>query len=319
MKPMQFVVALCALLLSGAQAKEAAYPAQPIRLIVPFAPGSTSDTSGRLVAQQLASRLGQAVTVDNMPGADGRIGIMAAKSAPADGYTLVLGSWTNLSVNPILVKDLPYDPLKDFKPISGVTRSMLGIAVPANSPFKTLADLVAAAKAEPGKLNFGNFAWGYRLASEWFASLAGIRFTPISYKSTSQMNTDLMGGQIDVAIDGVASLAPSVKAAKLRILAVTGEKRHPEFPEVPTIKESGYPTFAIYGWSALMVRSETSDAITQRLVDTMKAVLDAPAVQEFAAKGGSELLKLDPDRMRAFQTKEIQTLRAVAAEAGLAQ
>ncbi|MDX3906145.1 MAG: tripartite tricarboxylate transporter substrate binding protein [Pigmentiphaga sp.] len=319
MKPMHLAAAFCALVLSSAQAKEAAYPSQPIRLIVPFAPGSTSDTSGRVVAQQLASRLGQAVTVDNMPGADGRIGIMAAKNAPADGYTLVLGSWTNLSVNPIVIKDLPYDPLKDFKPISGVTRSMLGIAVPANSPYKTLADLVAAAKADPGRLNFGNFAWGYRLASEWFSNLAGIRFTPISYKSTSQMNTDLIGGQIDAAMDGVASLAPSVKAAKLRLLAVTGEKRHPEFPGVPTIRESGYPSYSIYGWSALMVRSETSDAITRRLVDTMKAVLDAPAVQEFAEKGGSELLKHDPEQMRAFHAKEMQTLRTVANQAGLVQ
>ncbi|RZS84977.1 Bug family tripartite tricarboxylate transporter substrate binding protein [Pigmentiphaga kullae] len=320
MKIMHLAGALCALALSApaAQARDAAYPSQPIRLIVPFAPGSTSDTSGRVIAQQLASRLGQAVTVDNMPGADGRIGIMAAKNAPADGYTLVLGSWTNLSVNPILVKDLPYDPLKDFKPISGVTRSMLGIAVPANSPYKTLADLVAAAKAQPEKLNFGNFAWGYRLATEWFASIAGVRFTPISYKSTSQMNTDLIGGQIDVAMDGVASLAPSAKAAKLRILAVTGEKRHVEFPDVPTIRESGYPDYSIYGWSALMARTEVSDAITRRLADTMKEVLDSKPIQEFAEKGGSELLKRDPEQMRAFNVKEIATLRTVADKAGLA-
>ncbi|VCU68388.1 Tripartite tricarboxylate transporter family receptor [Pigmentiphaga humi] len=307
---------LCALALSSARAAEP-YPAQPIRLIVPFAAGSTSDASGRIVAQQLAAKLGQPVTVDNMPGADGRIGMMAAKHAPADGYTLVLGSWTNLTVNPILVKDLPYDPLKDFKPIAGVTRSMLGIAVPANSRFKTLADLVAAAKADPGKLNFGNFAWGYRLASEWFANMAGARFTPISYKSTSQMNADLIGAQIDVAMDGVASLSPSLKGGKLRLLAVTGEKRHPEFPDVPTIKESGYPEYAIYGWSALMARSEVDPAITRKLVDTMKAVLDSSVVQTFAERGGSELLKRDPAQMRTFQEQEIETLRRVAAQAGL--
>jgi tripartite-type tricarboxylate transporter receptor subunit TctC len=131
------------------------------------------------------------------------------------------------------------------------------------------------------------------------------------------MNTDLIGGQIDVAMDGVASLAPSAKAAKLRILAVTGEKRHVEFPDVPTIRESGYPGYVIYGWSALMARAEVSDAITRRLADTMKEVLESRSVQEFAEKGGSELLKRDPEQMRAFNVKEIETLRTVADKAGL--
>ncbi len=315
MKKLLFIGLMSIVPLAFGQAKN--YPDRPIRLIVPFAAGSTSDTSGRLIAQQLSTRLGQPVTVDNQPGADGRIGMMSAKNAQADGYTLVLGSWTNLSVNPIVIKSLPYDPLKDFKPISGMTRSMLGIAVPANSKIKTLADLINTAKANPKGLNFGNFAAGYQLATAWFANLAGISFTYVPYKSTSQMNTDLIGGQIDVDIDGVASLTQAAKAGQLHLLAVTGERRHHEFPKVPTIKESGFPEYSIYGWSALMVRAETPDDITNKLAETMQQVLASPVTKDFAAKLGSELMGGNPVEMRKFQAAEIETLRKVASEAGI--
>ena len=256
------------------------------------------------------------MSIDNQPGADGRIGMMAAKNAPADGYTLVLGSWTNLAVNAVLIKGLPYDPLKDFKPVAGIGRSMLGIAVPGASPLKTLTDLVDAARKNPRGLNFGNFATGYRLAIEWFSSLAGVQFTHVPYKTTSQMNTDLAGGQIQVAMDGVTSMAALVKAGQLRLLAVTGEQRHAEFAEVPTIRES-YPEYAIYGWSALMVRAEVADDITQRLADVVNKVLAAPEGRDFARKVGSELLLRGPADMRRYQVSQIETLRRVAEAAGM--
>ena len=292
------------------------YPSRPIRLVSPFAAGSTSDTSARFIGFHLASGLGQPVSIDNQPGADGRIGMMAAKNAPADGYTLVLGSWTNLAVNAVLIKGLPYDPLKDFKPVAGIGRSMLGIAVPGASPLKTLTDLVDAARKNPRGLNFGNFATGYRLAIEWFSSLAGVQFTHVPYKTTSQMNTDLAGGQIQVAMDGVTSMAALVKAGQLRLLAVTGEQRHAEFAEVPTIRES-YPEYAIYGWSALMVRAEVADDITQRLADVVNKVLAAPEGRDFARKVGSELLLRGPADMRRYQVSQIETLRRVAEAAGM--
>lgn len=292
------------------------YPTRPIRLVSPFAAGSTSDTSARFIAQHLATALGQPVTVDNQPGADGRIGMMAAKSQPADGYTLVAGSWTNLAVNPVLIKDLPYDALNDFKPVAGIGRSMLGIAVPGSSDIKTLADLVTAAKKKPRGLNFGNFATGYRLATEWFSSLAGVQFTHVPYKTTSQMNTDLAGQQIDVAMDGVTSMAALVKSGKLRMLAVTGDQRHPEFPDVPTIKET-YPGYSIYGWSAMMVRTDTPDAITARLSTEIQKILASPDGKAFARKVGSELLQRGPEEMRKFQAGQIETLRKVAEAAGM--
>lgn len=292
------------------------YPTRPIRIVSPFAAGSTSDTSARFIAQHLSTALGQPVTVENQPGADGRIGMMTVKNAPADGYTIVAGSWTNLAVNPILVKGLPYDPLKDFKPVAGIGRSMLGIAVPANSPYKSLADLVNAAKQKPKAINFGNFAAGYRLATEWLSNIAGVEFTHVPYRSTSQMNTDLAAGQIHVGMDGVTSMANMAKSGQLRILAVTGEQRHSEFPNVPTIKES-YPEFAIYGWSALMVRSEVPDEITQKLADAVQKVLASSEGRAFAQKVGSELMQRSTGEMRKYQLEQIATLKRVADAAGL--
>ncbi len=293
------------------------YPNRPVKLIVPFAPGSSTDISGRFIAHQLSPLLGQPIVVDNRPGADGAIGIMAAKSAPADGYTLVVAGWTNLSVNPIVVKDLPYDPTKDLKPISGLTRSMLGIAVAGNSSLKSLADLVAAAKKSGKRLDFGTFSAGYRLAMEWFASEAGIRFANVPYKATSQMNSDLMGNQIDAAIDGMSSLGALAKSGKLRVLAVTGEHRHPEFPDIPTLKESGYPDYAIYGWSALYARAETPEDITNRIAEAMQKVLSSNATRDFAKTLGSELMSGPPGSMRSFQLEQLKNFRRVAEVAGM--
>lgn len=292
------------------------YPNRPIRLVSPFAAGSTSDTSARFIAQHLAAALGQPVTVDNQPGADGRIGMSAALAQPADGYTLLSGTWTNLAVNPVLIKDLPYDALKDFKPVVGIGRSMLGIAVPGSSDIKTLDDLAAAARKKPKGLNFGNFATGYRLATEWFSSLAGVQFTHVPYKTTSRMNTDLAGRQIDVAMDGVTSMAPLIKSGQLRMLAVTGDKRHSEFPDVPTLKET-YPEYSIYGWSAMMVRTGTPDAITARLATEIQKILASAEGKAFERKMGSEFFQSGPEEMRKFQVDQIETLRKVAEAAGM--
>jgi tripartite-type tricarboxylate transporter receptor subunit TctC len=297
-------------------AQAADYPNRPVRIISPFAAGSTSDTSARFVAQQLTLALGQPVTVENQPGADGRIGMMAVKNAPADGYTIVAGSWTNLAVNTIVTKGLPYDPLKEFKPVAGIGRSMLGIAVSSQSDIKTLQDLIATAKRKPKGVNFGNFAAGYRLATEWFSGLAGVQFTHVPYRSTSQMNTDLAAKQIDVGMDGVTSMTALVKQGQLRLLAVTGDQRHSEFPEVPTIKET-FPEFSIYGWSALMVRSEVPDDITNKLADAMTRILSSSEGRDFAKKVGSELLLRSTGEMRKYQVAQIETLKRVADAAGI--
>ena len=320
MNKRHFLKVAAAVPLAGAArlawAQAADYPSRPVRIISPFAAGSTSDTSARFIAQQLTQALGQSVTVENQPGADGRIGMMAVKNAPADGYTIVAGSWTNLAVNTIVTKDLPYDPLKDFKPVAGIGRSMLGVAVSAQSDIKTFQDLIAAARRKPKGINFGNFAAGYRLATEWLSGLAGVQFTHVPYRSTSQMNTDLAARQIDVGMDGVTSMAALVKQGQLRLLAVTGDQRHSEFPDVPTVKET-YPEFSIYGWSALMVRSEVPDAITNKLADAMTKILSSNEGRDFAKKVGSELLLRSTAEMRKYQVAQIETLKRVADAAGI--
>jgi tripartite-type tricarboxylate transporter receptor subunit TctC len=309
--------AIAAALLVSGNAGAQAYPFKPVRLIVPFAPGSATDISGRFIASQLSPILGQPVIIDNRPGADGSIGIMAAKNAPADGYTIVAAGWTNLTVNPVVMKELPYDPVKDLKPISGLTRSMLGLVVAGNSKYKTVADLVAEAKGSAKRLDFGTFSAGYRLAMEWFATASGVRFNNVPYKSAGQMNTDLMGNQIDAAVDAFASLAPLLRSGKLRVLAVTGERRHSEFREAPTVKESGYGDVFVYGWSAVYTRMETPEEATQKLADAMLQVMGSPAMQEFARGLGSELITGGPTAMRKFQLDQHQNFRRVAELAGI--
>jgi tripartite-type tricarboxylate transporter receptor subunit TctC len=304
-------------LLTGFPAQSQSYPSKPVRLIVPFSAGSTTDISARIIITQLAPLLGGPVFIENRAGADGSIGIMAAKNAPADGYTLVSAGWTNLTVNPVVMKDLPYDPARDFKPVSGFTRGMIGLAVAGNSKFKNVADLIAAAKGSSKQLDFGTFSAGYRLAMEWLATAAGVHFAHVPYKTPGQMNGDLMGNQIDAVLDALPSLTPMLKAGKLRLIAVLGDKRHAEFADVPMMKESGFPDISIYGWSAVYVRTETPNDITERLVDAMQKVLAAQSTQDFARGIGSELIVGGPAVMRQFQMDQYQNFQRVAGLAGI--
>lgn len=298
-----------------AQSKD--FPNRPIKLIVPFAPGSATDISGRFFGGQLAAVIGQPVVIENRPGADGSIGIMAAKNSPADGYTHVVAGWTNLTVNPVVMKDMPYDPIKDLKPISGLTRSMLGLTVSAASSVRTLDDLVAAAKKAPQRLDFGTFSAGYLLAMEWFANTTGVRFNSVPYKSGATIITDLMGNQIAATVDAMSALGPHVRSGKLRVLAVTGDARHPEYTDIPTVKESGYPDYSIYGWSAIYTRAETPEDITNKLAEAMQKVMASPAAQEYRKKVGSEFLAGPPAAMRKFQLDQYQNFRRVADAAGI--
>ncbi len=293
------------------------YPSKPIRLMVPFGSGSGSDISARFFGDQLASVIGQPLVVENRPGANGVIGMMAAKNASADGYTLLLGSWTTISVNPVVVKDLPYDPVQDFKPISGLTRSMISIAVPGSSSIKSVADLVAAAKQAGRPLNVGTFSAGFHIILESFNVAAGIKLVNVPYKASGQLHTDAMGSQIDAAMDGTTSLGPMYRSGKLRLLAVSGERRDPVFADVPTFRESGYADFLSWGWSSFFVRTETPEEATQKLADAMQKVLNSAASQEYAKKNGSELMLFGPASMRRFQIDEIGKFRRVAAAAGI--
>jgi tripartite-type tricarboxylate transporter receptor subunit TctC len=303
-------------LLPTAHGQEKNFPDRAVKIIVPFTAGSGSDTSARFFGEELAAIFGQPFVVENRPGASGVLAVMAVKNAPPDGYTILLASNSPIAVNPIVIKGLPYDPTKDLRPISGLTRGMSGLIVATNSSIKTIADLVAASKAKP--LNAGTYSAGYNLALEWFSSLAGAKVMNVPYKGGAQVFTDVMGNQLDFGVADMGGVAPLLKAGKMRALAVTGKTRHPDFPDVPTIQESGYPDYVFYTWTSFYVRSDTPDDITSKLAAAMQRALASPAARNFVAKaGGGELMPYAPDAMLNFQLTEMERFRRIADAAGI--
>lgn len=303
-----------------AKSRETGFPDRPLRIIVPFTPGSGSDASARYYGEALAKELGQPVIVENRPGANGVIGIQALKSAPADGYTILLASNSPLSVNPIVTKQLPYDPLTDLRPLAGLSRNMNVFLVPVDSPLKTVGDLAAAARSEHRKdrpLNIGTYSAGYRLAAAWFGTMAGIPFTNVPYKGQAQIMSDLLGNQLDLALVDTGGALAMLRQGKLRALAVSGEKRHPDLPDVPTVRESGYPDYVQYSWVSFYVRAQTPDDIVGKLASTLQTILKAPESAAYAARYGSALMPYDPDTMRAFHHAELARFRRVAQAAGI--
>lgn len=314
----RFFLLTCALFafsIPYASAKD--FPTRPIKFVVPFAPGSGGDTSGRFFGEQVSRVLGQPVIVENRPGGSGSLGAVVVKNAPADGYTILVAGWSAQTVNPLVMSGLPYDPIKDFRPISGLTRSMTSLVVAANSKIVTLSDLVAAAKAANPPLNVGTISAGQQIILEWFAELTGAKFANVPYKSGSQMLTDLSSNQIDIAVEGMTTAGPVIKTGKVRAVAVAGESRHPQFPAVPTARESGYPNFLNYGWSALYVRADTPDDITRVLIDAMQKVFASDASKDFVLKAGNELMPLYGDAMRKFEEDELGKFKRVAEKAGI--
>jgi tripartite-type tricarboxylate transporter receptor subunit TctC len=294
------------------------FPNRSLRIVVPTSPGSGSDTVGRFFAEQLSVVLGQSVVVENRAGGNGVIAAMAVKQAPADGYTLFLGTNTHLAVNPVVIKDIPYDAVKDFKPISGLTRGMMVlVASRSNARLNTLADLVQAGRDSQKKLNVGTYTAGFHLSAEWFGAQTKTHHVNVPYRGAPETFLALLGNQVDWSVSDLIAAMPQVRGGKLRALAVTGDVRHPDYPEIPTAKELGYPEYVNYTWTTLTVRSETPEAVTNRLVEAVQKVMALPVTKEFTRKIGSDPLALATNDMRRFQLTEIERFRAVAASAGI--
>ena len=311
-------LALTLALAAGAAPAQDNFPNRSLRIIVPTSPGSGSDIVGRYMAEQLAGVLGQPVVVENRPGGNGVIAAMAAKQAPADGYTLFLGTNTHLAVNPIVVKDIPYDAGKDFKPISGLTRGMMVvISSAANSRLQTLADLIQASRSGAAQLNVGTYTAGFHLSAQWFGSVSKTRHVNVPYRGAPEVFLALLGNQIDWALSDLIAAMPQVKAGKLRALAVSGETRHPDYPEIPTARELGLPDYVNYTWTTLVVRSETPEPVTQRLLEAVQKIMAQPSFKDFARKIGTDPLNLAGNEMRRFQVSEMERFRAVAQSAGI--
>lgn len=296
-------------------AQDKQYPTRPVTIYVPFTAGSGSDTSARFFAEQLAKTFNGSFVVENKPGASGIIAVSAVKGAPADGHAILLASNSPISVNPVTIKDLPYDPLRDLKPISGVTRGMNALVVAPNSPIRTLADLVDRSKQKPAMI--GTYSDGYRLALEWLSSQTGAKFQNVPYKGGSPVFTDVMGGHVDAGVVDLGGASELIRSGKLRALTVSGEARHKDFPNVPTVRESGYPDYVNYSWTSFYVRAETPDDITKKLADAMQIALHAQSARDFVKKTGGELMPYTAERMREYQNAEIARFRAIAESAGI--
>lgn len=294
------------------------WPSKPIRLVVPFTAGGGTDAIAREVAQKITETTKWAFIVDNKPGSGGSIGIDNAAKSPADGYSLVIGQTSNLAINPSLYRKLPYDPVKDLTPISMVASSPLALVVSANSPYKTLAELVAAAKAKPAEINFATSGSGTvgHLTMELFQKEAGIQLTHIPYKGASQAAIDVISGQVQIHVSSIPTLIGNVKSGKTRALAVTSLKRVDDLPQVPTIAESGYKGFEAVTWFGVLGPAKLPKDITARLNLEINKALRTPELQKKLSDQGADVAGSTPEKFGKLIHDEIARWGKVVKESG---
>jgi tripartite-type tricarboxylate transporter receptor subunit TctC len=299
---------------AGLPAAAEQYPSRPVKMIVPFPPGGPIDTMGRLVAHELSMRLGQEFVVENRPGAGSTLGSKAAASAEADGYTLLFGSSGSLAVAPALYPKLQLEPLKLFTPVAAVSLLPHVFVVAPSLPVKTVAEFVAYAKANPGKLNYGaGVGTPPHLLSTLLKTKAGIDVTFIPYKGSAASITDLLGGQTHFTIDGLTGLYPLIKEGKVRALGIARAERWPALPEVPTLIESGYPNFTIDAWTGLVAPAGTPPEIVEVLNHTINAGLQSDEMRANLAKFSAIAKPGTPADFAAFMRAQL------SAWAGLVQ
>jgi tripartite-type tricarboxylate transporter receptor subunit TctC len=285
------ISALLLMTLSGVLANAAAaeYPDRPIKILVGFPAGQSSDANARRIAAGMSTLLKQSVVVDNKPGAAGAIAHTALKNSAPDGYTLAIGSTGTLAINPFLYKSLPYDPVKDFEPVGLISASPLVLVVPAASPINNLKDLLAYAKERPGKLTFASGGSGStgHIAQEMLKKQADIDVLHVPYKGSPPMITDLLGDQVEVAFDPLGSMLPFIKSGKVKALGIATLTRYAPTPEMPTLAEQGLAGFEAVPWTVLLAPKGTSAAVLQALNKTLVQVLKDPAVIEDFARTAS--------------------------------
>ena len=295
------------------------YPARPIRLIVPYPPGGPTDIMGRMTSDVLAKRLAQNIVVDNRGGAATAIGAEMAARSPADGYTLLVSSETTFAVNPALKSKLPYHPERDFAPISLLTTQPYVLAVTLALPANSVSQLVAYAKANPGKLSFGSAGSGgaNHLAGEMFKQVAGIDIVHVPYKGNGPAIIDLIGGQIGLMLGSISSLYPHATAKKLRILAVASSKRSAAAPEIPTFAEGGVSGYQVNGWNCLVAPRGTPQHVIKRLNAEIVAGFGQPEVVERLRKQSIDPAVGTPDQLAAYMKSEIARYRKLIKAVGL--
>ncbi len=293
--------ALTAILLIAASAAAHAqdYPSKPVRIVVPYPPGGIADTLTRAVGDELSKRIGQPVLIDNKPGGRQIIGTETVAKAAPDGHTLLLGSITSLSLNPASIKKLPYSVERDLAPVSRLFHAPLLLVVTREVPAKTVKELVAFSKANPGKLSYASIGPGSstHIAGELLKAEAGLDMVHVPYKGSAPAVVDLIGGQVQLMFDGGTSSMPHVATGNLKLLAVTASKRFPYLPDIPTMAESGLPGYDVTAWWGIMAPAGTPKAITERLARELGAIADS---KEFRDRFGKDGVALETDTPEQF-------------------
>jgi len=298
---------------------QAAYPDRPIKLVVPYPPGGTTDLLARTLAPRLSERLGQPILIENRAGAGGVIGSQVVAKSPADGYTLVFGSIASHGILPAIQTPQPYDPIRDFAPVSLVAITPNVLLANVSAPAKNLSELIALAKSQPGKLNFGSTSLGGspHMSGELLKSQAKIQMVHVPYKGGAPMLVDLMGGQISFAFDNLPSSIQHIRSGKVKALAVTTAKRWPHAPEIPTMAEAGLPGYESSAWFGLLAPGNTPKAVVDLLQRHVSAILKQPEVEKIYLEQGAMPVGNTSEEFVRFITAEMQKWKTVVNDTGV--
>jgi tripartite-type tricarboxylate transporter receptor subunit TctC len=299
----------------------APYPERPVTIVVPFTPGGSSDITARTVAAKLTETLGQAFLIENKPGANGGIGAAYVAKAKPDGYTLFVGSIGVFSINPGLYKDLPYEPRRDFDLLSVAVRTPNALVTRPNLPANTVAEFIDYVKKNPGKVSFASSGTGSsdHLTAVLFWQKTGTSGIHVPYKGGSAAHTDLIGGQVDVSFQNLGSITNHVRGGKMKILAVTGDKRDPTFPNVPTMTEAGVPGLEVFSWQAFVAPKGLPKDVSDRLVPALIAAIKDPGVAKKFNDIGFEVVGNTPAEFGRFLNEELARWKGVIDTGGIKQ
>ncbi len=304
-------------MMPGVQADD--FPSRPIKLMVGFPPGQGSDSIARAVAQRMQAAMGQTWVVENRAGASGSLAQQAAAAAPPDGYTVLLTSAGPMAVNQGVYEKLPYDPIKDYATIGGISTFPMVLVAHPSFPAKTVADLVAMAKAKPGEINYASSGAGLtaHMSMELLSLAAGIKLTHVPYKGTALAFSDVLSGRVSVMFETPIAVLPMIRDGRLRAIAVGGKSRLPSLPDVPTVAEAGYPGFLASSWTALVVPAKTPAAVVAKLSETLAKVVASPDMRSYLAGLESEAMPMSPVQLDGFLRQEIDKWISTAKRAGV--
>ena len=313
------VLCLAVCLLPAAQAISQAFPAKPIRIVVPFSAGGPTDITARLIGPRMTELLGQPIVIDNRAGATGIIGAELVAKSPADGYTLLFGTASVVAINMVTYSKLPYDTLRDFQALTPVMTTSTILVVHPSVPAKSLKELVGLAKARPGEITLGSAGTGgtLHLPIEMLMKSAGIKLTHVPYKGAAPAVTDVVGGQLSGMFVDLPVISPYVKSGRVRALAMASPKRSPYFPDVPTTKEAGYADVELQNYYALFLPARTPPEVVAKLHDAVVKTVNTPAVREKLVGTGADPLTMTPDEFTRFLRADIEMWGRVVKAAGV--